>query len=380
MEPRAPLSVWTYTVRNLRKVLPTLIILTFVVMIVIVILSTLRGIKDGTLVFAREFGHYTVVMPKRKSTVSEETKRRIREHPSVDRVVESRNCMFRVRALIASVPYQIRAVRRDDMEYIVRRAGLRLVEGRLPEPGSNEVVLHEIFMKANGWRIGAEFGMDVSEDDWMPGRFRVVGVLAGDTPMGLGSYEYVSHPMLYFFSEKLWERLLVFAKPGREAEMKAALDSMDQIRTWDHAKAEVEISKSFDRLYLIVNFISILLIAVVALVVGLLHNIFFGQRSDEFAILLAVGHPQGRLLRKVVLETALLMTLAWGAGTGLALGCLALFHTLVLEPRGIPLPVWQPLPVLVSLALPLVAQVFATTTVFSRLRRLDPIQIIERRG
>jgi len=222
--------------------------------------------------------------------------------------------------------------------------------------------------------------MDVSEDDWMPGRFRVVGILGGDTPIGFASFEFVSRPELYFFSAKLWERILVFAKPGREAEMNDFLRSLETVRVWDLARAETEISKSFDRLLLIVDFISILQIAVVAIVVGLIHNIFFAQRSDEFAILLAVGTTQGRLLRKVMGETAVLMAAAWLAGVGAALGILSTFQALVLDPRGIPLPVFQPLPILVSLAMPFVAQLFATTTVIGKLRRFDPVTIIERRG
>jgi hypothetical protein len=265
------------------------------------------------------------------------------------------------------------------MDYIVQRVGIRLLRGRLPRPGTNEVAIHEIFMRANGWDLGAEFGMDVSDEDWMPGRFEVVGVLDGETPIGLGSFEYVSHPEIYFYSAKLWERILIFAKPGREREATEFLRSLENIRVWDLARAKSEISRSFDRILLIVDFISLLLIFVVAIVVGLIHNIFFAQRSDEFAILLAVGHTQRRLLRKVVLETSTIMTSAWAAGTGAAFGVLALFKALVLEPRGIPLPLFQLFPVLVSMAMPLVAQLFATGTVFGKLRRFDPVRIIEKR-
>ncbi len=51
-----------------------------------------------------------------------------------------------------------------------------------------------------------------------------------------------------------------------------------------------------------------------------------------------------------------------------------------MEPRGIPLPLWQPAPFLISLTLPVVAQVFAVVTVLGKFRRLDPVTIIERRG
>ena len=56
------------------------------------------------------------------------------------------------------------------------------------------------------------------------------------------------------------------------------------------------------------------------------------------------------------------------------------FRVFVLLPRGIPVALWQPEPVLVSLVLPIVAQIFAGVTVIGRLRRLDPVTIIERRG
>ena len=119
---------------------------------------------------------------------------------------------------------------------------------------------------------------------------------------------------------------------------------------------------------------------VVALVVGLLHNIFFGQRMDEFAILLAIGHTPRRLLRKVMLEDAAIMATAWTAGTALSFGILAAFKALVLDPRGIPLPFFQAMPVLVSMTLPIVGQLFSTTTVIGRLKKLDPVAIIERRA
>jgi len=75
-----------------------------------------------------------------------------------------------------------------------------------------------------------------------------------------------------------------------------------------------------------------------------------------------------------------MMTLSWALGLGLGLGLFAAFRSIVLLPRGIPIPFWQIGPLIVSAALPIVAQVFAVVTVLGRLRRLDPVRIIERRG
>ncbi len=375
-----PLSPWTYGRRNARKVLPAFLILTFSVMLVVAVLSTIRGLKASVLVYTREFDRWTVLFPKRDTRIARETRDAVAAHPAVERLIDSRNCFVRVRTLLGPFFYHLRAAPREEVPRLLELCGARLKEGSLPRPGTAEVALHENFMKANGWSPGAEFGMEVSEDDWMPGRFRVVGVLEGPTPLGLCSYEYLNNPASYAFSAKLWERLIVVPRPGRLEEMNAFLRGLPDAKAWDRARAADEVAQVFDRLLLVLNSISVLLILVVSVVTGLLHSIFFGQRMDEFAILLAIGHTRRRLSRKAAAETGILMALSWLGGVALAFALLAAFREIALVPRGIPLPIWQGAPVLVSLALPAAAQLFAGATVRGRLRRLDPVSIIERRG
>src|SRR5262245_32598996 len=138
-----PLSPWTYGRRNFRKILPTLIILTFVVTLVVVILTTLEGVKESTLVYAREFDHWTVLLPKKDTRISKETREALAARPDIERLIDSRNCFLRVRTLIGPVPYHLRAAREEEMAFLLERAGARLREGRLPKGGTNEVALHE---------------------------------------------------------------------------------------------------------------------------------------------------------------------------------------------------------------------------------------------
>jgi len=375
-----PLSPWTYGRRNVRKILPTVIILTFVVMLVIVILSTLAGLRDSTLVYTREFDEWTLVFPKRDTRLPRTLIQEIAAHPATERVIDSRNCFVRVKTLIGPMPFNLRAARPEEIDYLLKRVNARLKEGALPRPGTSEVALHENIMKANGWSIGREFGIDVDEEDWMPGRFRVVGVLEGPTPIGVCSFDFLNNPLMYAFSAKLWERVVAVAKPGRIGELNAFLRSQKDVKVYDKTRAVDDVVQGFDRIILVFRFISITLIVVVSFVVGLLNSIFFAQRIDEFAVLLAIGHTKRRLFRMVFGETALMMTLSWALGLALGLGLFAAFRGIVLLPRGIPIPFWHAGPLLVSLALPVVAQVFAGMTVLGRLRRIDPVQIIERRG
>jgi len=375
-----PLSPWTYGRRNVRKVLPALIILTFVVMLVFVILSTLGGLRESMLVYTGEFDAWTLVFPKKDTRLPKALLEEIAVHPAVERMIDSRNCFVRVKTLIGPMPFNLRAGRREENRFLLERVNARLRNGKMPEPGTNEVAIHENIMKANGWSIGREFGVDVDEEDWMLGRFKVVGILEGPVPVGVCSFEYLNSPLQYAFSAKLWEREIIVARRGRTAELNAFLRTLKDVKVYDKARAVDDVTEGFDRIILVFRFISILLIIVVSFVVGLINNIFFAQRIDEFAVLMAIGHTQRRIFRMVAGETAGLMTLSWTLG--LALG-LAVFHTfcaLVMEPRGIPLPLWQPGPFLISLTLPVVAQVFAVVTVLGKVRRLDPVTIIERRG
>jgi len=378
---RDPLSVLTYLTRNVRRILPASIMLASAVIIVVVVLSMLRGVKAGAMRYTREFRVFTVVLPKKQATISKEERAAIRSHPSVERVADAFNCIVRVKTFVGALPYQLRAVEADDLVFLMDRAGLKLKPGgRLPAPDSNEVVMHEWLMAANGWNVGQEFGIDVNEDDWMPGRFKVVGILEGPAPMGFASREFMSNDVVYGFAPKLWERLLVVAKPGRQAEMNAFLRSLTTAKAFDEARAIDEVNESFDQIMFMTQIISVLIMLVVALVVGLLNNIFFAQRIDEFAVLLALGWRRGRLVRKVLGESLVIAFASWLAGLGLALGLMEGITWLLLEPRGIFIPVLHGPPIGLSLLLPAVAMVFSGVTVFRRLTKLDPIVIIERRG
>ena len=193
------------------------------------------------------------------------------------------------------------------------------------------------------------------------------------------SIEFLDSP-LYRYAPKLWERVMVAPKEGRMAELNRFAKTLDDAKVWDKERAGREVMQSFDRILLILNFISAVLITVIAVVVGLIHNIFFAQRMDEFAVLLAIGYTKRTLFRKVVAETAGIMCLSWASGLALGITLMAMFRTVVLEPRGIYLPLVQAMAIWISASLPLVAILFAGATVFGHLKRLDPVTIIERRG
>ena len=67
-------------------------------------------------------------------------------------------------------------------------------------------------------------------------------------------------------------------------------------------------------LFLIMGFVNGTVIFVIALMSGMLSNIYFTQRISEFAVLAAVGYQRGHLVWRIVKETLLLTIVGWLLG------------------------------------------------------------------
>ncbi len=71
---------------------------------------------------------------------------------------------------------------------------------------------------------------------------------------------------------------------------------------------------SLASMYLIMHLVNGMVIFVVALMAGMLSNIYFTQRITEFATLAAIGLRRSTLLWHAVSETAILTSLGWIVG------------------------------------------------------------------
>jgi ABC-type antimicrobial peptide transport system permease subunit len=119
---------------------------------------------------------------------------------------------------------------------------------------------------------------------------------------------------------------------------------------------------------------------VLSLVVGLLNNLFFRQRMNEFGLLAAIVYSRWGLIRRVAGESLGVTLAAWGLGVGLGVAVLSWFNETFIVPHGLLMNVfdWNVL-LLHTLPIPLMVFAFGMGTVGWQLLRLDPISIIERR-
>ena len=84
-------------------------------------------------------------------------------------------------------------------------------------------------------------------------------------------------------------------------------------------------------------------------------------------------------LRRALTEALLLTALAWGFGILFSQAVYSLLNTFIFEPRGVSLSVMNWRALQFTLPIPIMVGLFAAGTVFWQLRKLDPMQMIEKR-
>jgi hypothetical protein len=302
----------------------------------------------------------------------------------MERHARAKALWMRTPMIVGEAWTMLLALDRAGQEEFLARVGNRLAEGKLPDPGSDGAAVHRDVMRARGMRLGDAFGRLVDPEDPAPGRFTVVGVVDGPARVGLADLAYASVPDFVLARVESFE--VVYAKQGRKAEsdawLAAAADAEGKpaFKVWDEAFFRRRVERNLANLPVVLNAVIGAITVIISLVVVLLALIGFQARADEFGILLAVGVARGRLMAKLAVESAVqaVVALVLGLGTGFAF--LAVWDRAFLEPRAIEIRFADPYAVALASVLPVVAAAASAVVLGLRLRRMDPVSVIQRRN
>lgn len=156
-------------------------------------------------------------------------------------------------------------------------------------------------------------------------------------------------------------------------------DETRLLRVFSHEGLVNELRKSLSFLYRFLAIADALVICAVALLSGFLANIYFEQRLPEFGLLSALGFQRERLARRLLIETSVLVTISWVLGLGLTALLFWALDELYMTPNGLVLSKIDVSALGYTLPTPLLVGIASLATVLTRLYRLDPIEIMERR-
>jgi ABC-type antimicrobial peptide transport system permease subunit len=228
--------------------------------------------------------------------------------------------------------------------------------------------------------VGGKVGNALDELDRLPDTFTVVGIIRGPTRLGVIPVDYMTEHYLF---ERRYQGLVVVPQPGHEQAVHDQLQTLvsgTAFRLFDWAYIKSKIDSLIANLDAINTFLILLVTIVLSLVVGLLNNLFFRQRMNEFGLLAAVGYSRWGLIMRVAWESLGVTLAAWLIGVGLGVAVLSWFNLTFIVPHGLLMNIfdWNVL-ALHTLPIPLMVFAFGMGTVAWQLLRLDPISIIERR-
>jgi ABC-type lipoprotein release transport system permease subunit len=313
----------------------------------------------------------------------------IRNHPAVARVIPA--IPLGLTALVppgSGTGVTICGVAEGELPALVDLFGMRLVEGRLPRPRSNEIVISEAIARNRGLHIGDTVGRSVQDEDKddplisddIPIEMVVVGLLSiDDLWLGFASFEYLeSHEMTSLRPV----HLLVIPADGRKDELDAWLGervASTQTDVDTFGAAQLKERRASQSILLLFAAVESIIAIVAAIALATLNHIFFSQRRDEFGILHATGRSRRWLVLRTVRETGSVVTVAWLIGAALCGVGLVWTQSAIYAPRGLSLNFANVAPWLFTFPIPLAVIAVGAGTIARMLSRLDPVAVIERR-
>ena len=285
-----------------------------------------------------------------------------------------------INLLAGNAQFDLYGVDQPGMTQLLTLYGDRVVAGRLPRQNASEIAVSEEIARSRRVAVGGKLGNNLDELDRLPDAFTVVGVIRGPTRLGVIPLDYMTQHYLF---ERRYQGLIVVPQSGHEQAVHDELQRLvgnQAFRLFDWPYIKAKIDSLIANLDAINRFLILLVTLVLSLVVGLLNNLFFRQRMNEFGLLAAVGYSRWGLIRRVALESFGVTLAAWLLGVGIAVAVLSWFNLIFMVPHGLLMNVfdWNVL-ALHTLPIPLMVFLFGMGTVGWQLLRLDPISIIERR-
>jgi len=388
-----PLSPLTYYRRNIWRVLPIVGAIIISVFLIAAIVTLLGSVDRSIQVQYGSMKNYSILAPRGnlENEVPEPVLQAAAKIPEVKHVVYTIPYFVFLKTVFGKMPVPVYGFTPKDTPIVIQATGNRLVEGRLPANNRAEIALSRAWANNFGVKLG---GLYKPYDEQLPTMTepqRVVGILDGGENIAVTDQAYLQltlNPIAqrpsYFYLSTSPNTLPAVSKKLQDIVTHPKRLGLDQsyatgIRIFTFNGLVNDLRKSLGFLYTFLAIADTLVIGTVALLSGFLANIYFEQRLGEFGLLSALGFRRERLARRLVVETGSLVALAWVGGllfTALSIKILDLVymqpHGLVLAPIGRDALLYTlPTPILVGLA--------SLATVLTRLYRLDPIEIMERR-
>jgi ABC-type lipoprotein release transport system permease subunit len=375
-----PLSAIKYYKNNARK---------FIAVLSIIILSVMLLYIVNMLIASTTRMTYRTYVEPQKYYSSIAAKSNVLNSELIDKVLSFgqysekvipwvfRNTSFE-NTLGSGVGCKVFTVKQEDMKLLMSKMNLSVIKGRLPKPGTNEIILHRLVAANKGVGIGDRVGSKVQKNEVLPGDEIVVGLLDGESIVCFDSLEYWMKENGVTKDDYSLGIILVHGKSTAleiERLMKNINSSGLDLRTLSLVKSQF--NKDMEGVKTILSIIGITLIMIVSICTSFIFYIHFLYRRSEFGIFSAMGYSFQEIIKRIFYEMIFLniVGLAFGILVSVSIG--SLLNLFVFMPKGQYLLLISPEYFLIISCIPLFSVLFSIIPVWRMMKNIDAISIVE---
>jgi len=317
----------------------------------------------------------------------------VETHPDVARTISDNGLVISLPTLLGTDSQRLMGVSPEEAQVLMEHCGVRIREGRMFKPRSNEFVLSEEVARALDLELGDEIAREIGDGrqsvfDYyasIPAPLVLVGILEGapeahpgpTVRLGFVSAEYLNSHEMY---APRASGLLVVAEQGRKVAVDDFLETTIRSK-YTEVVTFADLVELFRTarvaVYVIFGVVNSVVGVAMAFVVGIINRIAIAKRLSEFGLLHALGRRRRQLVRRLTLETAAV------AGAGCLIGlCLAIVIAAWLKNSlfydlGMELNLSNPAPFCFVLPIPLITVALAFLSTRRVFGQLDAVAIIE---
>ncbi len=371
----------TYFWRNRRRLLPILVVLVLSVFGITITGVITGSIQKSLLQRTESFRTLVFLLPNWRQGVRE-VPADLADQVGADSRVKASSSGYILETympnLTGVVPILLIGADEPFQQSLFAQGDLQVAEGRLPAPDAAEVALHAAVLSARGLKVGDSLDPAVDSREPVSEKFKIVGALTGATTIGILSEKYLRSSPITPVSRRA---LLILPDREQQSALERDLSQLPrtQVIPYTYAREMARYQADVGSMDTIVWLINVIIIAVISFSVGLLNMIFFMQRRNEIGLLAAMGYSRGFLIRRSLAESLTPTTVAWALGLVTSVVIYGLLNRFLLADSGVALAPVDLRVIGFTLPIPLAVGLFGAASVVSALRRLDPVQIIERR-
>lgn len=375
-----PLSPFNFSRNNSKKLITSIISVLAAVAFIYMLQTFVRSMY--TSIYRIAVSPYRTEMRilgiDNKKPVPENIVTRIMENENIEKAIPflSFNTRFVMPGGIAEP--DVLGLRTLDMDYVMEKHNMKLLKGRLPREGSREIALDIKIARNKKVNIGDKIGTAVDSTDYLPGEYTVVGILEGKDYISLIPYNTKEGIKLTDNMELFQTAILIFPKEGRIDEVDDLLSSLpkNEVKANSLRESQAAFEKNTEVMR-VIDVICILAIIVMVIATVSSKYVQFFNRRQELGILNAIGYTKLQIMKKTLLEVALVNLAGFVLGICFGiLGSLLLTKLVFVSIGGIGVIIYYKA-FLMTLFIPLFTILFTLVPVNRMITRIDPIIMIE---